>query len=193
MTLEVDEVEAWSVDDVVEWMGTIGLGHKVNVISELQVNGAALLEASSSSDKLQKNYGFSGLQAKKIKLNLPEKNTSGASSAAPYATKSSTASTAAKSSKDQVTLSKDEEVAVLREQVRDLHAQVRSLTALVEQKLSSGSTGLTTAAPDNLAVRVQIPGFCTACEIVGHATQVLQVTLGPNDTIQAEPGSLVHQ
>lgn len=63
-----EPVNQWSVDDVATWLCAIGLGSKVDPFKENAVDGA-LLETLSQED-LQNDLGLSGIQTKKVLLEL---------------------------------------------------------------------------------------------------------------------------
>lgn len=63
-----EPVNQWSVDDVATWLCAIGLGAKVEPFKENAVDGALL--ATLSKEDLQNDLELSGIQAKKVLLEL---------------------------------------------------------------------------------------------------------------------------
>lgn len=58
-----DDVNDWTVNDVSEWLESIGLGHKNDVVEQQKINGGTLVGATVEDLKA---FGFSALQAKKM-------------------------------------------------------------------------------------------------------------------------------
>lgn len=63
-----EPLDQWSVDDVATWLCAIGLGAHVSPFKENSVDGALL--ATLSKEDLQNDLGLSGIQAKKVLVEL---------------------------------------------------------------------------------------------------------------------------
>lgn len=181
----------WSVDDVAEWLGIIGLGHKAETLKTQGVTGAQL---SRMSEGDLKNLGLTALQVRKIQNALPQPPASGAAS-----------TTTMRSSAGDTTTTTVE----LKRELESLKAQVAMLTASMNSLQASSSSSSTTAAvmatpvlaqpvatPSSNANapshKVRVPGFCRDCFIEGNQSQILTVVMGPGDVVQADKGAMVH-
>jgi hypothetical protein len=172
-------IESWSVDDVIEWLTGIGLGHKVEAFREKAIDGKQLIEIPA--DEWKATLGLSNLQVRKMQRELESEK--------------------AKQIKTVVPVAK----ATLLEGNGDLQKQVNDLTILLTSLKSEldmlkkegattnyqGSDVVRDPAPSATQTSVKIP-FCAECVIHGNQTQVLTVSLGPNDLVRAEPGSMLH-
>lgn len=63
-----EPVNQWSVDDVATWLCAIGLGSKVEAFKENAVDGGLL--CTLSKEDLQNDLELSGIQAKKVLMEL---------------------------------------------------------------------------------------------------------------------------
>jgi hypothetical protein len=172
-------IESWSVDDVIEWLTGIGLGHKVEVFREKSIDGKQLL--GIPAEEWKETLGLSNLQVRKMQRELESEK--------------------AKQTKTAVPVAK----ATLLEGNGDLQKQVNDLTSLLTSlksdmdmlktggaSKSQGTAVVRDPSPSATQTSVKIP-FCAECVIHGNQTQVLTVSLGPNDLVRAEPGSMLHQ
>jgi Mitochondrial biogenesis AIM24/SAM domain (Sterile alpha motif) len=168
----------WSVDDVAEWMVSIGLSHKVDSIKQHHVNGSKLLSMTESDFK---SIGLTGLQIRKIQNELPETTEKSSTSAGGGHTAPAAAPSAA-------------EIAALKREMDLLKAQVASLTAAMNSLKAPASNAFTAApAPSNAPSHsMHVPGFCRDCWIEGNQSQILTVVMGPCDVVQADKGAMVH-
>lgn len=165
-------IECWSVDEVSEWLTEIGLGHKVDAFRENAIDGKLLL--GTPPEEWKKTLGLSNLQLRKIHRELESEK---AKTVVPGVAK-----------------------AILVEGNGDLQKQVNELTSLLTSLKSEMNSMLKNqgtkvvrdpSSPSATQTSVKIP-FCTETVIHGNQAQVLTVSLGPNDVIRAEPGSMLH-
>jgi uncharacterized protein (AIM24 family) len=163
-------IESWSVDDVVEWLTGIGLGHKVDAFREKAIDGKQLL--GTPPEEWKKTLGLSNLQVRKIQRELESEK---AKTVVPGVAR-----------------------AILIEGNGDLQKQVNELASLLNSlksdmnMIKNQSTEVARdPSPNATQTSVKLP-FCTEAVIHGNQTQVLTVLLGPNDVVRAEPGSMLH-
>ena len=62
-------VDAWTVDDVAAYLQRLELGHKVDLVRDIGLDGTMLLEAIQNGEL--EEMGFSKFQARKIVSRLP--------------------------------------------------------------------------------------------------------------------------
>ena len=186
----------YSVDDVCELMETIGLSHKVDTIKEHNVTGPRL---TTMTDDDLKAIGFTGLQIRKLRLEVPypeSEEHEAPTSATLEVSRSGTAAAGAGSS----TFATSAETEALKREIDTLKSQVAVLTeSLNSMKVqSSHSEPSLSKAPPPLPVSnapshsMHVPGFCRDAWIEGNQAQILTVVLGPGDSLHADKGSMVH-
>jgi len=176
-----DNAQDWTVQDVIQWLDSISLGHKDDLIQKSQWNGQLLLEATAAD--LQE-IGFTGLQCKKIlrelqryKQNQDDGGGGGGSTAA------------GNNSSDNLLLLQAEN-ASLKQELAELRAMV---TSLQKQVTATGGSSSGIDATRRPATTIHVAGFCRQAVIEqGAQTQVLTVSMGPGDVLRAEPGAMVH-
>jgi uncharacterized protein (AIM24 family) len=193
---EQKPVDTWTVDDVASWLDSIGLGHKAADVKSQGLTGKRLVDESNNganSDLGQ--FGFSGLQARKVSNRLNDLLAK---------QQPTTARTATYQQQQTSNVATNNEMAALKQQVATLQSQVQALTQLVHQQQRSTPTptiisapklaAMTTYSPTMEYPSISVPGFCRACRIIGQPpTQILEISLGPGDEVHAEPGRMMHR
>jgi hypothetical protein len=191
-TTTSSSVANWSVDDVAELLNSIGLSHKVDTIKQHNVTGSKL---STMTDTDLTAIGFSGLQIRKIRKEVPLVS---ASALAAFATTTPKSGDGTSGCSGEVSSFSDTQA--LKQELDTLKAQVASLTASLDRiKMITSQSNLqpqstsSSSSPSNAPSHsIHVPGFCRDCWIEGNQAQILTVVMGPGDVVQADKGSMVH-
>uniref|UniRef100_A0A7S2V852 SAM domain-containing protein n=1 Tax=Entomoneis paludosa TaxID=265537 RepID=A0A7S2V852_9STRA len=116
---EEENVSKWSVKDVTDWLDSISLGHKSDLIETAKFDGEKL--SGASAEDLQA-IGFSNLQCKKILRELESRPASGGAAL-------------------------QAENASLKQEMAELRAMVKSLQTQMGASKPAASTGVIAARP----------------------------------------------
>jgi hypothetical protein len=79
----------------------------------------------------------------------------------------------------------------LQKQVNELTSLLTSLNNDMNMLKNQGTEVVPDSSPSTTQTSVKIP-FCTDTMIHGNQAQILTVSLGPNDVVRPEPGSMLH-
>ena len=186
----------YSVDDVCELMETIGLSHKVDTIKQHNVTGPRL---TTMTDDDLKAIGFTGLQIRKLRLEVPYPESEEHDAPTSLASEVSRPAAAAGGG-GSCTIATNAETEALKCEIDTLKSQVAALTASLNslKTTPSYSEPSLPKTPPPLPVSnapshsMHVPGFCRDAWIEGNQAQILTVVLGPGDSLHADKGSMVH-